>query len=42
MDGLISGNTLGSYAHLHGVAYREFASSLVEAARNFMESRVLP
>ena len=42
MDGLISGNTLGSYAHLHGVAYRELASSLVDAARNFRESRVLP
>lgn len=36
-DGLISGNTLGSYAHLHGVAYRELAGSLVEAARKFRE-----
>jgi Ni-sirohydrochlorin a,c-diamide synthase len=34
-DGLISGNTLGSYAHLHGVAYRELAGSLVEAASKF-------
>lgn len=34
-DGLVSGNTLGSYAHLHGVAYRELAGSLVEAARKF-------
>ncbi|RXA16702.1 Ni-sirohydrochlorin a,c-diamide synthase [Methanosarcina sp. MSH10X1] len=41
-DGLISGNTLGSYAHLHGVAYRELAGSLVEAARKFRESRTLP
>jgi cobyrinic acid a,c-diamide synthase len=41
MDGLISENTLGSYAHLHGVAYRELASSLVEAARKFRESRIL-
>ena len=40
-DGLISGNTLGSYAHLHGVAYRELAGSLVEAARKFRESRPL-
>ncbi len=40
-DGLISGNTLGSYAHLHGVAYRELAGSLVEAARKFRESRLL-
>ncbi len=39
-DGLISGNTLGSYAHLHGVAYRELADSLVEAARKFRESKV--
>jgi cobyrinic acid a,c-diamide synthase len=41
-DGLISGNTLGSYAHLHGVAYRELAGSLVEAARKFRESGLLP
>jgi cobyrinic acid a,c-diamide synthase len=41
-DGLISGNTLGSYAHLHGVAYRELASSLVEAARKFHESKPFP
>ncbi|AYK14320.1 MAG: Ni-sirohydrochlorin a,c-diamide synthase [Methanosarcina flavescens] len=40
-DGLISGNTLGSYAHLHGVAYRDLADSLVEAARKFRESRAL-
>ena len=39
-DGLISGNTLGSYAHLHGVAYRELAGSLVEAARKFRESEL--
>jgi cobyrinic acid a,c-diamide synthase len=38
-DGLVSGNTLGSYAHLHGVAYRELAGSLVEAARKFKEQR---
>lgn len=38
-DGLISGNTLGSYAHLHGVSYRELAGSLVEAARKFKECR---
>jgi cobyrinic acid a,c-diamide synthase len=38
-DGLISGNTLGSYAHLHGVAYRELAGSLVDAARKFRESK---
>jgi cobyrinic acid a,c-diamide synthase len=36
-DGLVSVNTLGSYAHLHGVAYRELAGSLVEAARKFKE-----
>jgi len=41
-DGLISGNTLGSYAHLHGVAYRELAGSLVEAARKFRKSRAFP
>jgi cobyrinic acid a,c-diamide synthase len=40
-DGLIFGNTLGSYAHLHGIAYRELAGSLVEAARKFRESRPL-
>lgn len=40
-DGLISGNTLGSYAHLHGVAYRELASSLVETSRKFLESRLI-
>lgn len=38
-DGLVSGNTLGSYAHLHGVAYGELAGSLVEAARKFKEQR---
>jgi Ni-sirohydrochlorin a,c-diamide synthase len=38
-DGLIACNTLGSYAHLHGVAYRELAGSLVEAARKFRASR---
>lgn len=38
-DGLVSENTLGSYAHLHGVAYRELAGSLVEAARKFKERR---
>ncbi|AKB33505.1 Cobyrinic acid A,C-diamide synthase [Methanosarcina siciliae HI350] len=38
-DGLIVGNTLGSYAHLHGVAYRELAGSFVEAARKFRASR---
>ncbi|MDY9925937.1 Ni-sirohydrochlorin a,c-diamide synthase [Methanosarcina sp.] len=38
-DGLIACNTLGSYAHLHGVAYRELAGSLVEAARKFRDSR---
>jgi Ni-sirohydrochlorin a,c-diamide synthase len=36
-DGLVSRNTLGSYAHLHGVAYRELAGSLVEAARKFRD-----
>ncbi len=41
-DGLISGNTLGSYAHLHGVAYRELASSFVKAARTFRDSRIRP
>ncbi len=41
-DGLISGNTLGSYAHLHGVSYRELAGSLVEAARKFKERRAFP
>ena len=41
-DGLISGNTLGSYAHLHGVSYRELAGSLVEAARKFKEHRAFP
>lgn len=41
MDGLVSQNTLGSYAHLHGVAYRELADSLVNAARKFKESRVI-
>lgn len=41
-DGLISGNTLGSYAHLHGVSYRELAGSLVEAARKFKECRAFP
>jgi cobyrinic acid a,c-diamide synthase len=40
-DGLISKNTLGSYAHLHGVAYRELVSSLVEAASKFRESKNL-
>jgi len=38
-DGLVSENTLGSYAHLHVVAYRELAGSLVEAARKFKERR---
>ncbi len=38
-DGLVFENTLGSYAHLHGVAYRELAGSLVEAARKFKERR---
>jgi cobyrinic acid a,c-diamide synthase len=38
-DGLIVNNTIGSYAHLHGVAYRELAGSLVEAARKFRDSR---
>ncbi|AKB75567.1 Cobyrinic acid A,C-diamide synthase [Methanosarcina lacustris Z-7289] len=38
-DGLIVENTLGSYAHLHGAAYRELAGSLVEAARKFRDSR---
>src|SRR5665647_2406 len=41
-DGLISGNTLGSYVHLHGVSYRELAGSLVEAARKFKERRGFP
>jgi cobyrinic acid a,c-diamide synthase len=41
-DGLVSRNTLGSYAHLHGVAYRELAGSLVEAARKYKERRNLP
>lgn len=35
LDGLTVKNTLGSYAHLHGVAYRELATSFVEAARKF-------
>ena len=39
-DGLIVNNTIGSYAHLHGVAYRELAGSLAEAARKFRDSRV--
>jgi Ni-sirohydrochlorin a,c-diamide synthase len=38
-DGLVSKNTLGSYAHLHGVAYRELAGSIVEAARKFKEQK---
>jgi len=29
-DGLMVNNTLGSYAHLHGVSYREFAASFVD------------
>ena len=29
-DGLTVENTLGSYAHLHGVSYREFAKSFVD------------
>ncbi len=29
-DGLTVENTLGSYAHLHGVSYREFARSFVD------------
>lgn len=37
-DGLIVNKTIGSYAHLHGVAYRELAGSLVEAARKFRDS----
>jgi len=41
-DGLISANTLGSYAHLHGAAYRELAGSLVEAARKFRDFRPVP
>ncbi len=39
-DGLISRNTLGSYAHLHGVAYRELVGSIVKAARKFKECKV--
>ncbi len=39
-DGLISQNTLGSYAHLHGVAYRELVSTIVEAAKKFKERKV--
>ena len=39
-DGLISRNTLGSYAHLHGVAYRELVGSIIEAARKFKECRI--
>ncbi|MGB9929725.1 MAG: Ni-sirohydrochlorin a,c-diamide synthase [Methanosarcina sp.] len=38
-DGLIFKNTLGSYAHLHGAAYRELAGSLVEAARIYRETK---
>ena len=30
-DGLTVNNTIGSYAHLHGVSYREFAESFVES-----------
>ncbi len=29
-DGLTVNNTIGSYAHLHGVSYREFAESFVK------------
>ncbi|MDO9516816.1 MAG: Ni-sirohydrochlorin a,c-diamide synthase, partial [Methanosarcinaceae archaeon] len=29
-DGLTVNNTIGSYAHLHGVSYKEFAKSFVE------------
>ncbi|MDD4330831.1 MAG: Ni-sirohydrochlorin a,c-diamide synthase [Methanosarcinaceae archaeon] len=39
-DGLSVKNTLGAYAHLHGVAYRALASSLVEAARKFRVGKV--
>lgn len=38
-DGLTVKNTLGSYAHLHGAAYRELAGSLADAARKFRKSR---
>jgi cobyrinic acid a,c-diamide synthase len=39
-DGLIYKNTLGSYAHLHGVSYRELVGSIVDAARKFKECKV--
>ena len=35
LDGLTVENTLGSYAHLHGAAYRELAGSFVEAVRKY-------
>lgn len=35
LDGLTVENTLGSYAHLHGAAYRELAGSFVEAVKKF-------
>lgn len=38
-DGLTVKNTLGSYAHLHGAAYRELAVSLAAAARKFRRER---
>ncbi|KXS40077.1 MAG: cobyrinic acid a,c-diamide synthase, partial [Methanohalophilus sp. T328-1] len=30
-DGMTVENTLGSYAHLEGVSYREFARSFVDS-----------
>jgi len=39
LDGLTVENTLGSYAHLHGAAYRELAGSFVEAVWKFREEK---
>ncbi|WP_135605219.1 Ni-sirohydrochlorin a,c-diamide synthase [Methanococcoides sp. NM1] len=38
-DGLITNNTLGAYAHLEAVSYREFATSFVDSAAKYRSEK---
>ena len=37
-DGMISGNTIGTYVHYHGASYIGFAKTFVESARQYRKS----
>ena len=37
-DGMISGNTIGTYVHYHGASYTGFAKTFVESARQYRKN----